>query len=68
MDNARTCAHMVEPLSTPGEAGLVLRLTEETVRHKLRSGEIRGVKIGNGPSARWRIPAAELERFTGQAS
>lgn len=48
---------------TPGEAALVLRFSEETVRRHLRNGELRGVKLGGGRCARWRVPASELDRF-----
>lgn len=51
--------------ATVEETADLLRLNPQTVRAKLRSGEFRGVRIGNGPNAHWRIPAGELQRLTG---
>lgn len=51
-------------LVTARAAAAVLGVQPETVRRHLRSGEVRGVRIGSGPKARWRIPAEELRRLT----
>lgn len=58
-------------VTTPGlvtaqEAGVLLRLTTPTVRHKLVSGEIPGgVRLGDGPKAPIRMQRAELDRLCG---
>ena len=39
-----------------------LRITEETVRRWLRSGKIRGVRLG-GTKAGYRIPESEVTRL-----
>lgn len=36
-----------------------LEVAEATVRHWIKSGELRAIDIGKG----WRIAAADLERF-----
>ncbi|MBX5477006.1 MAG: Uma2 family endonuclease [Clostridia bacterium] len=41
---------------TPAEAAAMLKLHPKTVRHKLRTGQLRGVKTGK----EWRIPETEL--------
>lgn len=38
-----------------------LSLTEETIREKLRKGEIDGIKIGKS----WRISEENLKKFVG---
>jgi excisionase family DNA binding protein len=50
---------------TTEEFADALRVRTETVRRHLLSGDIRGVRIGSGPKAPWRIPVSELRRFTG---
>jgi excisionase family DNA binding protein len=47
----------------PGEVARLVRLDASTVRRKLAAGEIRGVKVGRGAKAHWRIPPGEAERF-----
>jgi excisionase family DNA binding protein len=56
---------MLEPsrLLTVGEVALTLRQSERTVRDKIASGDLRGVRIGSGPRAPIRVEAAELEAF-----
>jgi excisionase family DNA binding protein len=48
------------------EVGEALRVRPETIRRRLLAGDIRGVRIGRGSKSEWRIPASELERFTGE--
>ncbi|WP_052668660.1 helix-turn-helix domain-containing protein [Nitriliruptor alkaliphilus] len=43
------------------EVASVLRADEDTVRELLRSGELRGVRVGRN----WRIPRAALLAFLG---
>lgn len=52
-------------LLTPDEVADVLRVSSGTVRRHLVSGEIRGVRVGSGPKAPWRIPSTELDRLSG---
>jgi len=44
------------------EVAARLRVDPETVRNWLRSGRLRGVRMG-GRRAGWRIPVAEVERL-----
>ena len=50
-------------LLTVCEVALTLRQSERTVRDKIASGDLRGVRIGSGPRAPIRVDAAELEAF-----
>lgn len=50
-------------LLTVCEVALTLRQSERTVRDKIASGDLRGVRIGSGPRAPIRVGAAELEAF-----
>ena len=49
-------------LLTVEEVAQRLRLSEEVVRRKLRSGELRGVRLGER-RAGWRITEGDLRRF-----
>ncbi len=46
---------------TPDELAGALRLSGETIRRKLRSGELRGVRIGDT----WRVPRDEVLHLIG---
>jgi len=48
-----------EKVYTVSEVAEALRVTEYTVREKLRSGELRGFKI----TSHWRIPESALKEF-----
>jgi len=48
------------------EFASAVRLKPATVRRHLATGDIRGVRIGSGPKAVWRIPRAELDRLSGE--
>jgi excisionase family DNA binding protein len=48
---------------TPKEVALELRQHPETVRRKIRDGEIPAVKVGLGPPAPLRVPVDELQRW-----
>lgn len=50
---------MDERLATVDEAASFLRVSRETVLRHLRTGKLRGVKVGQ----LWRIPRAELEKL-----
>jgi excisionase family DNA binding protein len=49
-------------LLTVPEVAEEMRVTEETVRRWLRSGHIKGTRIG-AARAGWRIPEDEIERL-----
>lgn len=51
------------PLSVR-EAAAAMRVTEGTVREWLRAGKLRGIKLSDSHKDRWRIPLAEINRFT----
>lgn len=50
-------------LLTVPEVARRLRLSEETVYRRVRTGELPVVKVGLGPKAPLRIPAIALERW-----
>ena len=50
-------------LLTVREAAARLRENEQTTRARLRTGELRGVKKGNGPRARWYVTESAVENF-----
>lgn len=52
---------MESELLTVQEVAARVRVNPETVRRWLRSGELRGVRLG--ARAGYRVPVAELERF-----
>ena len=45
------------------EIGKALSLTERSVYKLLSSGRLKGVKVGEGSNARWRIRASDLNDF-----
>jgi len=50
-------------LLTLGEAAERLTLSARTVRRKAATGEIRAVKLGNGPTCRVRIPEDAVTEY-----
>ncbi|TSA79653.1 helix-turn-helix domain-containing protein [Deinococcus detaillensis] len=46
---------------TPDELAGALRLSGETIRRKLRTGQWQGVRIGDA----WRVPRAEVLHLIG---
>lgn len=54
-------------LLVPHEVAAALRVSLSQVRRYLRSGALRGVKMGGAPgetsSRRWRVRRQDLERF-----
>lgn len=50
---------MDEMFYTTEEVAKMLRVSMQTVQNWLRSGEIRGIKIGK----QWRIPKEEIENL-----
>jgi excisionase family DNA binding protein len=55
---------MSENLLTPEEAAERIAVSPRTLRDWLRSGELRGVKVGK----LWRVRPADLEAFIEPAS
>ena len=47
---------------TPEEIARVMRVSRESVRRKLRLGEIEGVRFGR----KWRVPRKEALRLLGE--
>ena len=47
---------------TPEEIARVMRVSSESVRRKLRLGEIEGVRFGR----KWRVPRKEVLRLLGE--
>jgi excisionase family DNA binding protein len=55
---------MAEKMLKVPEAAEQLRVTEETVRRWLRSGKLRGKRLGP-TKAGYRIPQSEVDRLLG---
>ena len=53
----------MEELYTPAEVAAPLRVKERVVLELLRSGKLRGVKVGKA----WRIRASDLEAFMSES-
>ena len=51
----------MDKLLTPEDVAQLLSVSLKTVGNWLRSGQLRGIKLGR----LWRIPEQELERFVG---
>lgn len=49
----------MEELFTPEDLARILKMTEYTVRTKLKSGEIEGFKVGG----RWRVKQEALRNY-----
>src|SRR4051812_14087489 len=52
---------MNEDLLTADQAAARLGLSPKTVRRQLRDGLLPGIKLGTGPKAQWRLPAAYID-------
>lgn len=50
---------------TRNEVARYLRVHPRTVERWLRSGLLKGYKLGSGKTAMWRIPRNELNKFLG---
>lgn len=50
-------------LYTTPEVSEILGVTDHTVRDWCRRGRIRAIRLGDGPTARWRIRHEDLEKF-----
>jgi excisionase family DNA binding protein len=54
---------MATKLLTVRQAAEVLGEHPDTVRQRLRRGEIKGTKYSTGPKAHWRVTEAALDHF-----
>ena len=52
---------MTDKLLTISEVAIIIQVGAETVRRHLRSGKLRGVKVGG----QWRVRESELSKFVG---
>ena len=52
-----------EPALTTAQFAQAMQVTEYTVREWIKAGKIRGIKMGEKKSYRYRIPRSELERL-----
>jgi excisionase family DNA binding protein len=52
----------MEDLLTPEDVARILRMTEYTVREKLKNGEIQGFKLGG----RWKVRPEALRKYIEQ--
>lgn len=50
-------------LLTRQEVAAMLRVDPRTVERWLRSGKLKGYKLGDGKTAPWRIDEAEVQKF-----
>lgn len=57
---------VVEKLMTPEEAAKALSMSVLTVKKWLRSGKLKGVKIGSRGD--WRVKETDLEEFIKQST
>jgi excisionase family DNA binding protein len=48
---------------TREETATYFRVHVRTVERWLKTGDLRGYKLGNGKTALWRIPEDEVEKF-----
>lgn len=55
-------------LLTVTEAATVLADHPETLRQRLRRGELTGVKKGDGPRARWYVTEKALDAYINRRS
>jgi excisionase family DNA binding protein len=53
---------VTEELLTVEEVAERLKLSQETIRIWLRTGRLRGIRLGTRRSG-WRVPASEMERL-----
>ena len=50
---------------TVGEVATALRVSDETVRRKINSGELKALEVSSGTRKRYRILLSELVRWLG---
>ena len=50
-------------LLTIAECAALLHVSSEAVRAKVRSGELRAYRLGDGPKARYRVESASLATY-----
>lgn len=50
---------------TPVEVARVLRVTSETIRRKIQSGELGAIEVGGKQRKQYRITLADLSRWLG---
>lgn len=48
---------------TREEVGTYLRVNPRTVDRWLKKGLLKGFKLGDGPTSKWRIPEGEVTKF-----
>jgi excisionase family DNA binding protein len=48
---------------TRKEVAKYFRVHEKTIDRWIKSGELKGYKLGAGPAALWRIPKGEIKKF-----
>jgi excisionase family DNA binding protein len=53
---------VTEELLTVEEVAERLKLSQETIRIWLRTGRLRGIRLGTRRSG-WRVPTSEMERL-----
>lgn len=54
---------MSENFYTVREVADRLKVSRETVRRRIRDGELHAVKLSSGPKAQLRIPASSFNEF-----
>jgi excisionase family DNA binding protein len=59
----------IEPtdLLTRMEAAVMLRTSIATLERKIKSGELKALKLGNGSNSSVRIRRSEVERFLAES-
>jgi excisionase family DNA binding protein len=55
-----------EPVYTISEVATALKLSSETVRRRISSGELHAIEIGGQPRRQYRILARDLAAWIGQ--
>lgn len=58
------CQQEVATMLTVSEIAQRLKVSPETIRRWLRSGQLHGVHLSD--RAGWRVPASEIDRFLAQ--
>lgn len=54
---------LTDDLISPVEAARRLNVSSESVRRWIASGELRGIRLGSGANAKYRVSQADLEAF-----